>query len=248
MLKELFSNRLFIGALAFFILCVVGGTLYISHVEKQGAEELATDEDPVKQPTEKQQAKPTETAKTPVGDTSQGGHFHADGTWHGESDQPQGETQGVTFGNLSSNSYQEWLKTYRTEYGEDPPAKGDDWTHTKDPVNGRVSRVYRNTVNITEYDIVTTFAPTPAQLDQYHTLLGQRHKAEESKDTIRYKHIQNELDILKASAQGEVPIIRGSVYIGDKKLTPEEYVKRENEALQRLFKEYGIEHLYGVLY
>ena len=79
MLKELFSNRLFIGALAFFILSVVGGTLYISHVEKQGVEELATDEDPVKQPTEKQQQP---TAEAPVGDTSQGGHFHEDGTWH----------------------------------------------------------------------------------------------------------------------------------------------------------------------
>ena len=82
MLKELFSNRLFIGALAFFILSVVGGMLYISHVEKQGAEELATDEDRVKQVTEKQQQQPT--AKAPVGDTAQGGHFHADGTWHGE--------------------------------------------------------------------------------------------------------------------------------------------------------------------
>ena len=35
----------------------------------------------MKQPTEKQQQP---TAKAPVGDTSQGGHFHADGTWHGE--------------------------------------------------------------------------------------------------------------------------------------------------------------------
>ncbi len=79
MLKDLFSNRLFIGALAFFILSVVGGTLYISHVEKQSVEELATDEDRVKQLTEKQQQP---TAKAPVGDTSQGGHFHEDGTWH----------------------------------------------------------------------------------------------------------------------------------------------------------------------
>ena len=78
MLKELFSNRLFIGALAFFIFCVVGGTLYISHVEKQGLEELTTDEDSVKQLTEKQQQP---TAKAPVGDTSQGGHWHGD-EWH----------------------------------------------------------------------------------------------------------------------------------------------------------------------
>lgn len=82
MLKELFSNRLFIGALAFFILCVVGGTLYISHVEKQGVEELATDEDPVKQVTEKQQPQPT--AEAPVGEETPQGHFHEDGTWHGE--------------------------------------------------------------------------------------------------------------------------------------------------------------------
>ena len=83
MLKELFSNRLFMGALAFFILFVIGGTLYISHVEKQDAEELATDEYSVKQGTEKQQQQPT--AEVLVGDTSQGGHFHEDGTWH---DQP----------------------------------------------------------------------------------------------------------------------------------------------------------------
>ena len=86
MLKDLFSNRLFIGALVFFILSVVGGTLYISHVEKQGAEELATDADPVKQPTEKQQQP---TAKAPVEDTSQGGHFHEDGTWHAEPHEAQ---------------------------------------------------------------------------------------------------------------------------------------------------------------
>ena len=80
MFKELFSNRLFIGALAFFILCVVGGSLYISHVEKQDAEELARDEDLVKQFTAKQQQQPT--AKAPVGETLQGGHFNEDRTLH----------------------------------------------------------------------------------------------------------------------------------------------------------------------
>ena len=41
MLKDLFSNRLFIGALAFFVFCVVGSLLYMKHVERQGAKELA---------------------------------------------------------------------------------------------------------------------------------------------------------------------------------------------------------------
>lgn len=41
MLKSLFSNRLFIGALAFFVLMTVGGALYMQHVEKQAVETLA---------------------------------------------------------------------------------------------------------------------------------------------------------------------------------------------------------------
>ena len=46
MLKNLFSNRLFLGALAFFVLCVVGSLLYMQHVEREGAEKLAEDARP----------------------------------------------------------------------------------------------------------------------------------------------------------------------------------------------------------
>ncbi len=80
MLKDLFSNRLFIGALAFFVLCVCGSLLYMQHVKKQTAEDLAAHKERIKELTSEQ--KPTTEA--PVGDTSQGGHVHADGTWHGE--------------------------------------------------------------------------------------------------------------------------------------------------------------------
>ena len=79
MLKDLFSNRLFIGALAFFIFCVAGSLLYMHHENQKGAEYDAETQDRVKQVTEKQQQP---TAKAPVEDTSQGGHFHTDGTWH----------------------------------------------------------------------------------------------------------------------------------------------------------------------
>ena len=84
MLKDLFQNRLFIGALAFFVLCVCGSLLYMQHVAQQGAEELAETQDRVAQWNEKQ--KPTTEGK--AGDTSQGGHFHADGTWHAEPHAP----------------------------------------------------------------------------------------------------------------------------------------------------------------
>ena len=87
MLKELFSNRLFIGALAFFALCVGGSLLYMWHVEREGAEYDAETQDRVAQWNEKQQPQPS--AEVPVGDTTQGGHFHEDGTWHGEPHDPQ---------------------------------------------------------------------------------------------------------------------------------------------------------------
>ncbi len=79
MFKELFSNRLFIGALVLFIFCVVGSLLYMQHVKRQDTANLAETQQRVKQWDEKQN--PT-TAEVNEGDTSPGGHFHADGTSH----------------------------------------------------------------------------------------------------------------------------------------------------------------------
>ncbi len=79
MFKDLFSNRLFIGALAIFIFCVVGGLLYMQHVQRIEAEKLAETQARVRQWNEKQ--KPITTgsqAETPQG------HFHSDGTFRAE--------------------------------------------------------------------------------------------------------------------------------------------------------------------
>ena len=80
MLRDILSNRLFMGALAFFVLIVVGGTLYLKHVERETVEELARTNQRIKTLTEKQPPTP----EAPVGDTLHGGHFHEDGTWHAE--------------------------------------------------------------------------------------------------------------------------------------------------------------------
>lgn len=95
MLKSLFSNRLFLGVLAFFVLMIVGGTLYLRHIKRQGQIELERTQERLKQ----WEAQQKQTEKVPEGDTAQGGHFHADGTWHAEAretsetTQPSGETQ-----------------------------------------------------------------------------------------------------------------------------------------------------------
>lgn len=87
--QDLLSNRLFMGALIFFILMVVGGTLYLKHVERQMQIELERTEEIVKRlnesnTTSAEMSQVPEIKKTPltaIGDTAQGGHWHGD-EWH----------------------------------------------------------------------------------------------------------------------------------------------------------------------
>ena len=139
MFKDLFSNRRFLGALAFFVLCVVGSLLYMQHVEKQSAREFAETPERIKVLTEKQNPKPT--AQVPVGETSQGGDFHADGDpWHDEAHREKtsgngpvfGDTQGINLKRTSSplpfkddipqylQMPPEWENWYYMEAYEDP--------------------------------------------------------------------------------------------------------------------------------
>ena len=86
MLRGLFSNRLFIGGLAFFIFCVGGSLLYMQHVERETAREMAAHEEHIKQLTEKPKPKPKPTTvEAPVGEPpQQDGHVHEDGTFQAE--------------------------------------------------------------------------------------------------------------------------------------------------------------------
>lgn len=67
MFKDLFQNRLFIGALAFFVLCVVGSLLYQQHVQRQEAEKLAETQEHIKALAEKP---PLPVEVSPVVETS----------------------------------------------------------------------------------------------------------------------------------------------------------------------------------
>ena len=133
MFANILKNRLFIGALAFFVLCVVGSLLYMQHVKQQTVRTLAEGEKRVQQWNEKQNEAPT--AKAPVGHTSQGGHRHADSTWHeGSHDSKQGakgprptppsqrplEASGEKI--ITKEEEAEWHKYWAARGLEPPPA------------------------------------------------------------------------------------------------------------------------------
>ena len=85
MLTDILKNRLFVGALAFFVLCVGGSLLYMHHDTQKGAEYEKETEDRVRQWNAKQNEQPT--AKAPVVEQpAEVGHVHADGTWYAEAD------------------------------------------------------------------------------------------------------------------------------------------------------------------
>ena len=148
-----------------------------------------------------------------------------------------------------NKAYKEWLKSYISKYGENPPGPDDDWVHFIDPVNGRVSKLYDGIVAVTQYDVVTGFAPNPQQLQEYIKLSSKLVAAQKNGNDTLAKNIRYDISILKENAQGEVPKIRGGTYKSSgPPLSPEEYAKQIKIAERQLFKQYEIEHLYGVLY
>ena len=95
MLRDLLSNRLFMGVLVFFVLIIIGGTFYLKQVERQTQQEMANTEAAIKQWNEKNAPPPTGTAQVAeVGDASpktedtpQGGHWHGN-EWHANPHDP----------------------------------------------------------------------------------------------------------------------------------------------------------------
>lgn len=138
---------------------------------------------------------------------------------------------------------------YIDKYGEKPPGPGDDWFHTIDPVNGRVTRVYDGIVAVSEYDIVVGFAPSPDQLGEYIQLCYQLVSAKRKDDKLLAEKIKGDISLLKEKAQGEIPKIRGGTYRSSgPAISNEEFYKQTESAERELFRKYGVEHLYGVLY
>ena len=125
MLKDLFRNRLFIGALAIFIFCVGGSLLYMQHETQKGDKELAETQERVAQWKERQNA--DAAAKAPVGDTSQGGHSHADGTWHNGEETEQSAEEKLTHTEITQlpiKQQKQIFNSFYTQHGLKPPPRG----------------------------------------------------------------------------------------------------------------------------
>ena len=125
MLKDLFRNRLFVGALAFFIFCVVGGLLYMRHVEQQGAEYAAETRNRVAQ----WNGQENRTTEVEAGGTSQGGDFHKDRTSPAKPHAPGGaaDSRVSAVSDVSEEELEFWKKL-----GVAPPPEGHFYAELAD--------------------------------------------------------------------------------------------------------------------
>jgi hypothetical protein len=265
MLKDLFSNRLLIGAFALFIFCVGGSLLYQQHVEKQSSRELAETQERIKAITET----PSLTAEAPVGDTSQGGDVLVDGDSRQSAGNP---TESATTSGrdaaapqlseaeveriLAENRAQQAQRRadYIAEWGE-PPPPDDSWQHYRDN-HGDVHRHYRGTVAINDYDYITRFAPTPAELERYMQLRAdlraaqledERNGGSAATPSVEVQRLNNEVKSLFETAQREVPFPSGFGYYGESNSgypSPAENERLRSIAIREFYQRFDMEHLY----
>ena len=250
MFKELFSNRLFIGALVFFVLCVAGSLLYMHHENQKGAEYAAETQDRIQLWNTKQKEQPP--SETSVDDTSQGGHFHADGTWHGtpHPPPPPGEPlQKATQKQPRQPSITE--KQFYASLGLKPPPEGFYYRVHADntPVldeNGK-PRLFSYYEPI--YNVFTRigFAPTPEQYERYQQLEHNLRFAQDQDDTTEIARLEAEIERLKADAQGELPDFTSSgvapTSLFETQAYQAEIRRRDKEMRAHLYREWGLGHL-----
>ncbi|MDE0014965.1 MAG: hypothetical protein OXU51_02175 [Candidatus Poribacteria bacterium] len=208
--------------------------------------------------------KPTEqpTTQAPVGDTSQGGHVHADGTWHEGSHetevQPVPEASAADAGDLKPRPGS-FLEKYLSQFspaeakramsawfeqaGVPPPPRGyeyiwdDAWVVKRDangqPVINKIGEPY------IQVHTITAFAPNPEQARRYKELEDQYFRTPDPNERAR---IQAEQDRIEESAQGPYPLITASA---SGKKAQSKVSQRMREAEEKALVEFGLGHLVG---
>ena len=260
MVKNLFSNRLFLGALAFFVLCVVGSLLYMQHVEKQSAREWAETQERIKAITEK----PPTPAVADGADSAGGGvHIDSDSRKSAGTPTDSATTSGgdAAVPELSEAEIERLLAEnraqqakiradYIAEWGE-PPSPDASYQHYRDN-HGDVHRHYRGTIAINDYDYRTKFAPTPAELERYKQLrvdlravisVEERNGGSAANPSAEVQRLNNEIKSLFETAQREIPSPFGFGYYGES-ISPAENKRLRGIAIREFYQRFDMEHLY----
>lgn len=244
MFRDLFSNRLFIGALAFFLLCVGGSLLYMRHVEQSEVVKLTETKEFLQWWEKRQETGPPAVSEVPPSDTVS----EADSPEAVSVSTPPEEQQGdfpPDFGSLSPEEQQKIFDQFYLQHGLKPPPRGYKyrWKDIGVPLldeNGNpvLQKEGEPWVEI-EYGI--GFAPTREEYEKYEQLQEDQGWAESRGDVAEVERLTAEIEALEASVQRMRPLGATSIAVGDEATS--KMSRRSREKLNAALREYDLEHL-----
>lgn len=248
MFKEFFSNRLFIGALAFFILCVGGSLLYHQHVKKQTAKALAESEDFQQWWHERnapQQNVAAEVEKSDDAVTASHPEGVGDSAVVGAATDEIETDNTPDFWSLPVEERQRIIDQFYHQRGLNPPPKGYEYVWKEigvplldengDPVLHKKGEPY------VEVKMGIGFAPTREEYEKYEQLQEDQGWAESRGDVVEAARLTAEIEALEASVQRMRPLYTMTSWVGAE--AESKSSRRAKEKMAAALREYDLEHL-----
>jgi hypothetical protein len=244
MFKDLFSNRLLIGALVFFMLCVCGSLLYQQHVYKQTDKALSeTDEflrwwkaghaTPPSDATEPPKSEAVETVASPVNAPSV----------------DEAETENFPdFRSLSPEQQQQIFDQFYIQHGLKPPPKGYEYVW-KDEGVARLDEdgnpiLLKKGDPWVEIKMGIGFAPTLEEYQRYEQLREDYEWADTRGEVAKAKRLAADIEALEASVQRMRPISKMWIWSGPTGTQDKARSRRiAREKYNAVLREYDLEHL-----
>ena len=245
MLKNLFSNRLFIGVLVLLICAVSLYFLRPGPDVPDGPVVIYKTTEPLST-SEKTQVPEGEAIQPPVVDTSEAVHSQSDE----RQTEPHEAQKTDTARPFTPEELVAMEKAFYTQQGLEPPPKGYQYLFDA-PGQVRVDEAGNPVLHkigdpVITIHIETGFAPTREQLQQYDQLIDDHWQAEQVGDTARAAEIADEIQRLEKASQGDKPRVSHSLLVPEY-MDYDEAKKRAdmmaNEALNNALREMGLEHL-----
>ena len=246
MLKDLFFNRRFIGALAFFVLCVGGSLLYHQHVKRQTVKAL-TESDDFQQWWQERKA-PSQTVASEVPKSDEARQV-SEGVVEpavvgAPTDDPESDDT-PDFWSLPGEERQRIIDQFYHQRGLKPPPKGYKYRWKEigvplldengDPVLQKEGEPW------VEVKMGVGFAPTLEEYERYQQLYEDQGWAESRGDVAEANRLTAEMEALEASVQRMRPLYTITSWVGAEAESKSSRVAREK--LNAALREHGLEHL-----
>ena len=247
MFKNLFSNRLFIGALAFFILCVVGSLLYQQQVYKETDKALAETEAFQRWWKERHATPPSDATETPKSEFVEAVETVASPVNDPSVDEAETENF-PDFASLSPEEQQQIFDQFYLQRGLKPPPKGYKyvWKDIGVPLldeNGNPV-LQKEGDPWVEIKMGIGFAPTLEEYERYKQLREDYEWADSRGDVAEAKRLAAKIKALEASVQRMRPLSRMWTWSGPAGTYDEAKSRRiVREKYNAALRAYDLEHL-----